>query len=125
MFDWSELTENTYNKAKSADAEIDDYYGAVRIGECCFDIVVRDFYDGTPTITADLYVGGIDSGYSYRLCDDGSMYPYDFLDGFSFNNKPYPDYDEFIKYAEREFLKYIVLCGNDIIDKANMPLHKW
>lgn len=79
MFDWSKFTETEYNKAKSTDAKIDYYYGCVRMGECCFDIVIRDFGDGTPTITADLYVGGIDSGYAYRLCDDGSMYPYDFF----------------------------------------------
>lgn len=102
---------------------IDDCIGSCRIGELCFDILIRDYNSGIFCLTFDCYVGGIDSGYGYS--HDG--YPYDYADGGSFfYNDPctWMSFEEFKAIAERRFDKFIE--ENELlVAKANEPLHMW
>lgn len=58
-----------------------DYIGCVRAGDLCFDLVEREFGSDGLYLTADLYVGGIDSGYGYGV----NGYPYDYFDEVTFS----------------------------------------
>lgn len=101
-----------------------DYIGAVRVGELCFDLVVREANDeGTAMfLTYDLYVGGVDTGYGYKK--DG--YPYDYADGKDFADTcTSMSYEDFKKMCEKEFTEFISIKGKEIREKAEMPLHIW
>lgn len=107
------------------DSLVDWTVGCCRIGDLCFDLVIRDYriVKNKPRLylTYDLYVGGIDSGYGYG--NDG--YPYDYADGEGWDMesiKAY-DFDEFKNMAEDEFRAFIKISGYE--DKANEPLHIW
>lgn len=104
---------------------IDWTVGFCRIGDLCFDLVIRDYRLEADKprlyLTYDLYVGGIDSGYGYGEDD----YPYDYADGSGWGMESVKLYsfDQFKIMAEDEFTGFIKLSGYE--DKANEPLHVW
>ena len=130
-FDWSEFTQKdfvNYCAKLENDTIIDgDYIGCVRVGELCFDLVVR-CYDNKLTLDYDLHIGGIDDGYGYSRVD-GTPYTEDgggtFVDGIMIDCC----YDKFKEVAEGAFTDFINNEGSShgvsLIDKANKPLHIW
>lgn len=129
-FDCSNFGEADFDiykeKYKDCELYVDTYLGCARVGELCFDFVTREFTKGTLTLTYDLYVGGIDTGYGYGLND----YPYDFADGGSFKDVTNMTYKEFVLYAEKVMAEYINENENkygyaSLTEKANEDLKKW
>lgn len=127
---WIEL----YAKLREGDVDDDEYYGAVRIGDLCFDIVLHTSIDWDGNFDAvdsyidgDLYVGGIDSGYGYGK----ENYPYEFTyDGADMTVKEFLDlitYEEW-KIKFEELAKETIEIEDErygTIAKANGPLHVW
>lgn len=80
--------EDEFRKAvegieKQDDSE--DFLGNLYIGDLCFDLVLRDHEGDTGVVLdADLYVGGVDTGYGYTRTN---QLPYDERDGFVVMNK--------------------------------------
>lgn len=81
------ITEDSYNEmlmyVNNNVFDGYEYHGAIRKGECCFDICGEY---GSGKIWFDLYVGGIDDGYAYstKIKD----YPYAYIDDCSFCIEP-------------------------------------
>ena len=129
QFNWDNFDERAYNKAvkycRNASVFTDDYVGAARVGDLCFDLVFRETdNDAERLFTYDLYVGGVDNGYDYGI--DG--YPYEFCDGGCFCDESLDlPYEEFKKYAEKEMTDYINSHSSwyDLGKKALEPLHIW
>ena len=123
-FDWQDFSESRYNetRAKMNDNPAHDglFVGCVRVGELCFDLVLRDYGEPKPSLDYDLYVGGIDDGYGYGK----DCYPYTYAEGGMLQTCA--DYDTFKATAEQEFVNYINSYGAyDLPTKAAMPLHTW
>lgn len=124
-FNWDEFTaEDFVNYCASVEnkiVEADYYIGAIRVGEICCDLVVREYNTDKLTLTYDIYVGGENTGYGYT---SEEKYPYDYAGGDDF-----PDscismtYEDFKKMAEKEITEF--LTKNNLLNKANMKLHKW
>lgn len=116
---------NNWDEVIKNNSLIDWTVGNCRIGDLCFDLVIRDYRQVNNKsklyLTYDLYVGGIDSGYGYGK--DG--YPYDYADGEGWSMEYIKAYtfDEFKNMAEDEFRAFIRISGYE--DKANEPLHIW
>lgn len=146
-FDWTNFTEIDFTdycaKVENNMIATDDYVGCVRVGNLCFDLLVR-FDEGDKWwLSYDLYVGGVDTGYGcsdvakakniYDGIPDDSQknpqYPYDYAEGGDFEDTMISmTYEEFQKYAEAEFEKYITTWPYkeaSLIDKANEPLNIW
>lgn len=124
------FTEEDFDNCKRFAQDLDnaDYYvGAVRVGDLCFDFVLRQLENHTPLwLCYDLYVGGIDDGYGYGL----NNYPYSFDDGDCFATSIYDlSYEEFKSMAEKVLTDYINKNDNsetyNLVQKANEPLHIW
>ena len=137
-FDWSGFTADDFvdycARMENSMEYADNYIGNVRVGELCFDLVLRDYEgNGTLVLTYDLYVGGVDSGYGYSRIDEG--YPYDYAEGSDFDDTCISiPYDEFQKIAETAFRNYIKWYNqsgaaygtySDLNEKAEAPLHVW
>lgn len=128
-FDWSNFSEDIFNEYKgNKDNElyIDNYFGCARVGDLCFDFVAREFTEGILTLTYDLYVGGVDTGYGYGI----DNYPYDYADGNSFKDITNMSYKEFVSYAEKVMTEYITNHENkyeyaSLTEKANEDLKIW
>ena len=144
-FNWDEFTEKDYinycnMETETAWLHADECIGFIRVGEICCDLLLRQ-YNNDPndlTLTWDVYVGGVDTGYGYSAGDalatgkykchedvpDEELYPYDYIGGGDFLdfNKSMT-YTEFKKMAEDVVTKFIVMFKLE--DKANMKLHKW
>ena len=128
-FDWSNFGEAAFNKYKE-DCRLDksygdDYLGCIRVGNLCFDIVTRMYNNNILTLTYDLYVGGVDTGYSYE-----SNYPYDYEGGDDFIDVLDMSYEEFVSYAEKVMTEYITNHENkyeyaSLTEKANEDLKIW
>lgn len=123
------LTRDEWTKVQNwSDGELanGDFMGNVRVGDLCFDLSVygMDYGEDVPTLSFDLFVGGIDDGYGYA---DGG-YPYTYYDGGSLG-----DMENFLGYNYKEFKvvvetmlsDYIKESGCNIIKKANENLHVW
>lgn len=131
-FDWSKFTQNDFadycTKMKNDLLYADDYIGAVRVGDLCFDLVLRTYDEGKSLVlTYDLYVGGVDSGYGYSKIDD---YPYDYAEGDDFQDTCISmTYDDFKELAEASFIYYITnnkwYSAVNLVEKANEELHVW
>lgn len=97
----------------------DEYIGCCRVGDICFDLMIRG-NDDIQWISYDCYIGGVDDGYGYGI----DNYPYTYGDGGD-----WPDllegktFAEFKEIAEKEFTSFIV--NNHLEDKANQELHIW
>ena len=133
--DWTDYCARSENEM----IENGDYVGCCRIGDLCFDIVLRE-YDEACTLDYDLYVGGVDSRYGYSVFSamesgkyksedevpDKECYPYDYYGGGSFDDSCiWMRFDEFKRIAERRFDEFIEDCSDEIKAKANEPLHIW
>lgn len=127
-FDWTNFTEIDFtdycSKAENGLMYEDEYVGCVRVGNLCFDLMIRD-NDGKLYLSYDLYVGGVDSGYGYTTSD----YPYDYAEGGNFEDTMISmSYEEFQKYAEEKFELFIKIWPYEaasLIEKANEPLNIW
>ena len=141
-FCWDEFTEEDFMKYKfdmqNGKLVADDWVGNVRIGELCCDLVLREYTEGELTLTYDVYVGGVDSGYGYSTREamatgkykdkyevpDEEQYPYDYADGGDFDDSCVSlSYTHLKKMAEAKIADFIRL--NNLQEKANAPLHKW
>lgn len=112
-----------------------DFLCNVRCGELCFDIVERETDPGVMKVFADLYVGGIDTGYGYSK--DG--YPYDFMEdvGYVWDVSAFKglDLNGFKSIVEQEITKCVLDAKTasrtrgvedvNLLEKAEMPLHIW
>ena len=129
-FDWTNFTENDFTdycaKAENFILDPDDYVGCVRVGNLCFDLMVRCNEDDKWWLSYDLYVGEVDTGYGYS---DKNNCPYDYAEGGDFEDTMISmTYEEFQKYAEVEFEKYITTWPYEaasLVEKANEPLNIW
>lgn len=101
----------------------DDYLGNCRIGDTCFDFVLRHYSEdnGDWSLDYDLYVGGRDTGYGYGE----NNYPYDYLDGGSWPLEKIENmtYTEFVNMAEKDMQEFIV--KSKCVDEASKPLNIW
>ena len=157
-FDWSDFNQETFEKYcaqmnKQKQEELNgpgagvylceyDYLGAVRVGELCFDLLLRlkDYDDDhSPLVlTFDCYAGGVkygDEPYAYSRIEPD--YPYEDVGGADFpTDCTEYDYHDFQVFAEQEFTKFIKEsaennlqhCYNisrDLRPLAEKPLHKW
>lgn len=135
-FDWSKFTEQDFaNYCAMVENEqllADDYVGCVRVGDLCFDLVLRCYEPVDDRaqlfLTYDLYVGGIDNGYGVSRLDH--EYPYDFAEGDDFNDTCISmTYEDFKTVAEKSFTKYLENCAytesHSLVSKAEQPLHIW
>lgn len=122
-FDWKNFGLDRFGQTlrKMPERRFADWcVGSVRVGDICFDLVLRDYGDDGLTLTYDTYVGGIDDGYGYGI----AHYPYTFADGGSLS--VLPSYGDFKSSAEKVFTEYINDYGMfDLPAKADMPLHIW
>ena len=113
-FVWS-LSSDDWNNRD----QIFDYLGSCRIGNLCFDILVRDD-EGRSYLSYDCYIGGIDDGYGYGK--DG--YPYTYGDGGDWDSLfPGCSLEAFQESAENEFREFIV--KNRLEGKAGEDLRTW
>lgn len=109
-----ELKSGTYDYC-------DDYIGGIRVGECCFDVVLiigeteYDFYN------IDCYVYGIDSGYG--IAKDGT--PYDMYDGFCYNVNTNEDYETFKRNVDAKIAEFLDDAVDIIKDKAEKETLFW
>ena len=142
-FDWRDFTEkdfDDYCEQIKSDVEYDgEYVGCVRVGDLCFDLVIRLNENGDQILTYDLYVGGVDTGYGYSnpnkfnpdMYREEDDYPYDYVCGLDFSSTcTNMSYDYFKVYAEAEFEHFIKVENERykeacLIDKANEPLKVW
>lgn len=141
-FNWDDFTEEDFvnycSQIENNMLYADEYVGAVRTGEICCDLVLREFETNVLTLTYDVYVGGEDTGYGYSARDalctgkynsksevpDDELYPYDYVDGDSFQDSCVSmTYDNFQQMAEEKITDF--LTKNNLLNKANMELHKW
>ena len=135
---WDEFPKSTFEETqKNATSKLDhndfsdcsDFRGCVRVGDLCFDIVMRDSGAEHPALTYDLYAGHIDSGYGYSCRSDVEV-PYDYIDGWDFDSDWVEiSYDEFKNKAEKELTEFILrqsaTSKYELEAKANEPLNIW
>lgn len=132
------MEEKDYDKYqreqfKYPDTEEGEHVGCVRTGNLCYDIISYRNH-----LWFDLYVGMVDSGYSYSLREGYEGYPFDYADSCSFKwseDLRNLSFDEFKKdlteYIEEHInaLGGYVIYGNlgtvDLISKANEALKLW
>ena len=117
-----------YNKTE----EDSDYITNIRAGVLCYDLIER-YIDGIFYLYAELYVGGIDSGYGYVDLDT-ERYPYDYCDSGcrywkidDFKNK---DINTILETIEADITERIIQSdhiyeGKSLVEMANEELHNW
>ena len=129
IFNWIIEDEAALNKwMKSISDEEADYITSIRSGDLCFDLIERNV-DGINYVLADLYVGGIDTGYGYSK--DG--YPYDFADsiGGMWKSDEIKRKGRLAKnFILRNITKIIMKEGGmyekgSLINKGKEPLNVW
>lgn len=96
-----------------------DYIGSCRVGNLCFDVLIRND-ERRAYLSYDCYIGGIDDGYGYGK--DG--YPYTYGDGGDWDTL-FPDFskEEFQAFAEETFSDFIV--ANHLEHKATEEFREW
>lgn len=137
-YDWSGFTKENYDKMiKEANGETfwrvgRDYFGCVRVGELCFDIML--FFDDSDDhfqVDLDCYVANEDTGYGYKELDDGTEMAYDEASGTAVDL--ILDYDEFKSEAEKAIEGFIEWADKNcrlgktylFADKASKELLIW
>lgn len=124
-FNWDDFSATDFvdfcAKAENDQIEDGEYVGCVRVGELCFDLVVRSTHiEGRLVLDYDLYIGGVDSGYGYTK--DG--YPYDEGGGGSFGSLCIDmTYDDFKSHAKQVLGGFIHKENRK--EKAMAPLRLW
>lgn len=116
-----------------------DEYGyfivSIRSGALCYDLTVRKI-ENSFYLYAELYVGGVDTGYGYgKLSKDGEYdYPYDYYEEadckWEVNKIINEDVDSLLKIIEKELEAKITEKSEEyeycsLIDKANEALKVW
>lgn len=102
----TDVTKKWLEAKAAGDKEIHDHIGSVRIGTLCFDLIERKGKRDKNYLYADLYVGGIDTGYGYGKDD----YPYTYVDWISRRwtvDKLPKDYRSFKKEIEEKLTMLI------------------
>ena len=102
----TDVTKKWLEAKAAGDKEIHDHIGSVRIGTLCFDLIERKGKRDKNYLYADLYVGGIDTGYGYGKDD----YPYTYVDWISRQwpvDKLPKDYRSFKKEIEEKLTMLI------------------
>ena len=129
-FDWSGFNEQAFNDYCEVNVfGADDYIGCCRVGELCFDLVLRDLGGEELALTYDLYVGGVDDGYGYSRIEEN--YPYTEADGGFLHDADISEfaYEQFNDFAEGVFADYIehstYTDSMGLAAKARAPLHVW
>lgn len=129
-FNWDGFSEEIFNKYKKDTREgsiiADDCLGLVRIGNLCFDIITRNYEnEESVVLDADLYVGGVDSGYGYS----SSGYPYDFAGGFTISDEiktmSYLEFKAYLEIELKNFIYFFKHSGADLIELAHKELNIW
>lgn len=131
-FNWDGFTEEDFVDycAKMENDQVcdGDFFGSVRVGDLCFDLVARENSNDfvIDALDYDLYIGGIDDGYSYGK----DNYPYTEGGGGSFEVAMIGyTYGTFVKIAEANFEDFIMNSYSsseyNLVEKANEPLHIW
>ena len=157
-FHWSEdflknglkTLQHYFDDPDSTNPYDNDYVGAARVGDVCFDLVVRDRrneeefpedagldHNGRQPIyfDFDVYVGGIDDGYGYSDRNpETPKYPYTngYFAGGDIGCESYlEDYlglslDELLEMAESSMTEFLSDPQNRAAyEAANRPFHFW
>ena len=127
-----ELKKYFKNRNNNKAEEDSDYIINIRAGVLCYDLIER-YIDGIFYLYAELYVGGIDSGYGY-VDRDTKRYPYDYCDSGccywkvdDFKNK---DINTILEIIESDITERIIQSdniynGKSLIEMANKELLVW
>ena len=102
-----------------------DFFGCIKCGALCFDIVLRDgrYSDGRPTewfLSADAYLLGDDTGYGYTKRGT----PYDEDDGFALEYDLEKGYDETLA-SFIEQINEAIQNNRKWTEYANKTDHVW
>lgn len=98
----------------------EELVGKVYVGKLCFDIMIEctysDIYTArgrglTARLYAQLYAGGIDTGYGYT----STLYPYDYVDE--------ADIDMSEVYTKKKFKKRLTGCIEELIGRNRVYLN--
>lgn len=125
--DWTELDKKRYDdlqrELKSGTHDfVDDCIGEIRVGDCCFDVILcmdteYDFY------IIDCYVYGLDY-CGYANASDGT--PYEQFDGFCYKVNTNEDYDTFQKNINNEIVDFFNNTSFDEVrEKATKETLFW
>ena len=135
-FDWSGFTKENYDKMfndanKETLGRVDrDYYGCVRVGELCYDIMLYYDVDDQIQVDLDCYVANEDTGYGYKTLDDGTEIAYDEASGTAVYDIEIC-YKHFKDNAEKAIERHIRWYDRfeehtyKLADKANKELLIW
>lgn len=128
MYKWiwenEQIKEFLETISKDRDDMPMDFIGEVRAGNICFDMVEREA-EGKYYLWADLYVGGIDSGYGLN------NYPYDFIDDIDYIWETEAlkelSVEKFKEQVEKKLTELINNSDSEyhLTDKANEQLNVW
>lgn len=124
-FDWRDFDKEKYDQMQKGINNIwDDCYGNVRIGEICFDVVLRSVDDNV-IICFDCYIANKE-GYAEKQMPDGTWLQYDYADGFDIEDTTL-SYKDFVRFAEKRMTDYINNgnYGYLLKEKANKELLIW
>ena len=102
-FIWN-LSEEKWFDFLSENWPTEMFLGTVRCGDLCWDIMAIN-----KKLYADLYVGGVDTGYGYSRETKTYGYPYDMCDKYSFNYEGDTDVNlrQFKNDIERHILEFL------------------
>lgn len=102
-FIWN-LSEESWFNFLSEDWPTEIFLGTVRCGDLCWDIMAVN-----KKLYADLYVGGVDTGYGYSREAETCGYPYDMCQEYSFDYKGSTDVGlcQFKNDIERHILEFL------------------
>ena len=120
--DWSEFTEDAFNKTKSDMINNHDgeMYGAINIGQLSFELVPQDMGDRMELFT-NIYYPELYSRYG----EDADGVKYDTATGLDI------DSETFTKMSYEEFKKYFIntvlpsSLDNDLTERALKPTEDW
>ena len=128
--DWNGFTKENYELMLS-ELEPDKYYGSVRVGELCFDVIIRDYEnkgESNIAISFDCYVANENTGYGEKVTDNGEIIYYDFADGVDVFDLTLPYYD-FVRYMINCLTNFIIKENKNheysLLDKASADLLIW
>jgi len=125
-YNWDDFTKEDYEKTIKAAKEMetsgyDDYFGRVRCGQLCIEVMVYYFGGRKNTIFVDGYVP-YREGYGYKTLEDETEIPYDMFEVFETNNLDLT-YEEFKELFEKETNK--IIENANLTKEANAELFIW
>lgn len=120
--DWSEFTEEAFNKTKTDMINNHDgeMYGAINVGQLSFELVPQDMGDRMELFT-NIYYPELYSRYG----EDADGVKYDTATGLDIDSETFTkmSYDEFKEY----FIKTVLPSSldNDLTERALKPTEDW